>query len=153
MFFCFFFVFFGHWNIFKKYKTNWNISFEILHAHIYIQMTLESNDLQFIYLQCLHLLGDAEMSVKPRLKNPRTRRSLFWSYQSFLFIIQVQRHGYTTLFRQTLFRQTLFRQCTVRTSTSGGWQQLNRPTGSTDWKYAEPNPENQGQYNCVGSTL
>ena len=22
-------------------------------------------------------------------------------------------------------------------------------TGSTDWKDAEPNPENQGQYNCV----
>jgi len=29
---------------------------------------------------------------------------------------------------------------------------LNRPTGSTDWKDAEPNPENQGQYNCVVSS-
>jgi len=41
--------------------------------------------------------------------------------------------------------------CTVW--TSGGWLQLNRPTGSTDCKDAKPNPENQGQYNCVGSTL
>ena len=57
--------------------------------------------------------------------------------------------GYTTLFRQTLFRQTLFRQSTV--GTSGGWLQLNRPTGSTDWKDMEPNPKNQRQYNCVGA--
>ena len=26
---------------------------------------------------------------------------------------------------------------------------MNRPTDSTDWKDAEPNPENQGQYNCA----
>jgi len=37
--------------------------------------------------------------------------------------------------------------CTVWMSC--GWLQLNRPTGSTDWKDAEPNPENQGQYGCV----
>jgi len=37
--------------------------------------------------------------------------------------------------------------CTV--GTSGGLLQLNRPTGSTDWKDAEPNPQNQGQYNNV----
>jgi len=34
---------------------------------------------------------------------------------------------------------------------------LNRPTGSTDWQDIEPNPENQGQYNCMcwslGGTL
>jgi len=27
------------------------------------------------------------------------------------------------------------------------------PTGSTDWKDAELNPENQEQYNCVGAML
>jgi len=27
------------------------------------------------------------------------------------------------------------------------------PGTTTDWKDAEPNPENQGQYNCVGSTF
>ena len=26
---------------------------------------------------------------------------------------------------------------------------MNRPTGNTDWKDAEPNTENQGQYNCA----
>jgi len=37
--------------------------------------------------------------------------------------------------------------CTVW--TSGGWLQLNRPTGSTDWKDAEPNPENQLRWKYV----
>jgi len=60
--------------------------------------------------------------------------------------------GYTTLFQQILFRQTLFRQSTV--GTSGGWLQLNRPTGSTDWKDIEPNKKirGSGQYNCVGAS-
>jgi len=42
---------------------------------------------------------------------------------------------------------TVHAHCTVW--TSGGWLQLTRPTGSTDWIDAEPNPENQRQYNCV----
>ena len=49
----------------------------------------------------------------------------------------ISKSGYTTLFRQTLFQH-------FTVGTSGGWLQLNRPTGSTDWKDADPNPENQG---------
>jgi len=55
----------------------------------------------------------------------------------------VDMDGYTTLFRQILFRQTLFRQSTVGTSGIASRLQY-RPTGSTDWKDEEPNPENQG---------
>jgi len=69
--------------------------------------------------------------------------------QTTAVLLRLENYRYTTLFRQTLFRQTLLQQSAV--GTSDGWLQLNRPTGSTDWKYIEPNPENQGQYNCVGA--
>jgi len=32
-------------------------------------------------------------------------------------------------------------------------KQISGHAPGTDWKDAEPIPENQGQYNCVGSTL
>jgi len=50
-----------------------------------------------------------------------------------------------TLFRQTLFRQTLFRQSIAGTSTLGGWLQLNRPAGSTDWKTWNKIPKIRGR--------
>ena len=56
--------------------------------------------------------------------------------------------GYTTLFRQTLFVPTDAIP-TVHSRDVEWLTQLNRPTGSTDWKDAEPNAENQGQYNNV----
>ena len=46
----------------------------------------------------------------------------------------------------TLLRQVHHAIPTVH-SRDVGWLialQLNRPTGSTDWKDAEPNPKNQG---------
>ena len=80
------------------------------------------------------------------LRNTHTRWSIVYAPRMKVIQTWVFRRCTLPLFRQTLFRQMLFRQSTV--GTSDGWLQLNRPTGSKDWKDAEPNPKkNQGQYN------